>query len=227
MRLNLSLYNEKEKQLIQKTYTFLKEELNKKLLSPAHMLDHYERVHNLAMKIIKEEDLKVDVLVVGVAALMHDIGEMRSYESKLRHVEESVNIAEKVLKNFGLSANKIKDIIYAISVHSFTKGHIKPETLEAQVLQDADRLDALGAIGIARCLMPSGAWGKQLYHYDDPFANNRKLNDKEYAIDHFYVKLLKLPSLMNTNTAKKMAQERVKILKEFLKELERELVESY
>ena len=223
----MSLFNKEERDFIVKIYDFLKKELNKKVLSPAHMLDHYERVFNLAMKIIKEEKVSVDVLVVGAAALLHDIGEMRSYESKLRHVEESVKIARKVLKELGFPGEKIEDVVYAISVHSFTKGHVRPRTLEAQILQDADRLDALGAIGIAKCLMPSGAWERQLYHYDDPFASKRKLNDKEYAIDHFYVKLLKLPSLMNTKTGKRLAKRRVKILEMFLKELKKELRESY
>jgi len=225
MKLDLSLFDKNSKQIISKTYSFLKKELKKKSLSPAHKIDHYERVFNLAMRIIKKEKRRADPLIVGVAALLHDIGELRSFKSKMKHVDISVKIARKVLRELNFPSNKVKDVIYAIETHSFTKGHIKPKTFEAQVLQDADRLDALGAIGLARCLMPAGVWDRALYNPKDPFAKKRKLNDIKYTIDHFFTKLLKLPSLMNTKTGRKIARRRVKILKEFLKELRKELKE--
>ncbi len=213
--LNLKLLDEEERKIVKRVYRFLDKELKKKFLSPAHKIDHYVRVFNLAMLILEKEKVEADPLVIGLATLLHDIGELKSYESKLKHADKSAEIAKKFLKKLGLEETRINSIVYAIKVHRFTKGHIKPKSIEAKILQDADRLDALGSIGLARCLMPAGALDRDLYNKNDPFAISRKLNDKKYTIDHFYVKLLKLPSLMNTKTARKMAKEGLRFLKNF------------
>ncbi len=95
--------------------------------------------------------------------------------------------------------------------------------MEGKILQDADRLDAIGAIGIARAFAVSGSESRPFYNNDDPFCNARKPDDKKWAVDHFYRKLLKLEKLMNTKSAKIEAKKRTKILTKFLSELRDEI----
>jgi len=109
-------------------------------------------------------------------------------------------------------------INHAIVAHSFS-ANFKPDTLEARIVQDADRLDALGAIGIARCLQVGTDLGIELYNSKDPLCRERKPNDASYIVDHFYVKLFKLIDTMNTTSAKIEAEKRVKFMKEYLYQL--------
>ncbi|MGL4860457.1 MAG: metal-dependent phosphohydrolase, partial [Enterobacteriaceae bacterium] len=110
----------------------------------------------------------------------------------------------------------------AIHSHSFS-ANIAPETLEAKILQDADRLEALGAIGLARVFYTAGRLHHKLFDDSDPFALNRPLNDKAYAVDHFYTKLFKLPDTFHTDQGKRMAKERVAILSDYIENLKKEL----
>ena len=110
----------------------------------------------------------------------------------------------------------------AIRDHSFSQNKI-PKTLEGQILQDADRLDALGAIGIARVFATGGSLKRPFYNIDDPFCKRRIPDDKIWAVDHFFQKLLKLESLMNTKSGKVEAKKRTRILKEFLNQLKQEI----
>ena len=144
---------------------------------------------------------------------------MRVFELAKRIGDEE-NADMEILKKLNFREEKIKKIIYAVSVHSYAQGKI-PDTIEGKILQDADRLDALGAVGIMRTY----AYGnRNLYHPTDPFyKTKRKLNDREYALDHFYQKLLELPLLMHTKTGKKIAGERKKFMLKFLEELEKEI----
>ena len=90
-------------------------------------------------------------------------------------------------------------------------------------MQDADRLDALGAVGIARCFLVGGSMGTELYHPDDPFCENRSPDDKSWSIDHFYSKLFKLPATMNTKSGKAEAEKRVAYMKAYLDKLSQEI----
>lgn len=98
-----------------------------------------------------------------------------------------------------------------------------PATIEGKILQDADRLDALGAIGIARVFAVSGSEKRPFYNVEDPFCKNRPSDDTTWTLDHFYRKLLKLESLMNTKSGKIEAKKRTKVMKEFLNELKKEI----
>ena len=108
-------------------------------------------------------------------------------------------------------------LAHAIEAHSFS-ANIEPRTLEAEILQDADRLDALGMVGVARTFYIGGRMGTALYHAEEPVAITRPLDDKRFAIDHFHVKLLKLADGFRTKTGRDLAAERHARLERFLNE---------
>ncbi len=188
---------------------------------PAHDFEHVMRVYSNAQKIAKKE--KANQKLVLSAALLHDIV---SYpKSSKRSKFSSIDSAKKsktILKTYGFSEKEITIVSDAIEDHSFSQNKI-PETLEGKILQDADRLDALGAIGIARVFATSGSLNRSFYNINDPFCSKRNPNDNLWAIDHFFNKLLKLESMMNTKSGKIEAKKRTKVLKEFLKQLKNEI----
>ena len=188
---------------------------------PAHDFEHVMRVYNNAKKIVKKE--KANQKLVLSAVLLHDIV---SYpKSSKRSKFSSVDSAKKskiILKKYGFSKEEIIIISDAIVEHSFSQ-NIVPQTLEGKILQDADRLDALGAIGIARVFATSGSLNRPFYNIDDPFCNKRNPDDNLWAIDHFFNKLLKLESMMNTESGKIEAKKRTKVLQKFLKQLKNEV----
>lgn len=188
---------------------------------PAHDFEHVMRVFKNAENICKKE--KANKKLVLSAALLHDIvsypkSDKRSKQSSI----ESAKKAEKILKKLSFSDNEINIVSDAIRDHSFSQNKI-PETLEGKILQDSDRLDAIGAIGIARVFATGGSLKRPFYKIDDPFCKNRNPDDKTWTLDHFFQKLLKLESLMNTKTGKIEAKRRTKILKEYLKMLKQEI----
>ncbi len=188
---------------------------------PAHDFDHVMRVYTNAKKIVKKE--KANEKLVLSAALLHDVV---SYpKSSKRSKFSSIDSAKKskiILKKYGFSEKEITIVSDAIKDHSFSQNKV-PETLEGKILQDADRLDALGAIGIARVFATSGSLNRPFYNIDDPFCTKRNPDDDLWAIDHFFNKLLKLESLMNTRSGKIEAKKRTNVLQEFLKQLKDEI----
>jgi uncharacterized protein len=157
--------------------------------------------------------------VILYAALLHDAGA----ESKLS--EESADsdalqlgIAREFLEKQGLPEDLRNKILYAIDVHRFSKG-IVPATKEAWILQDADRLDAMGAVGIARLFMTGGAMGRKFYSPEDPFCKTRSPDDKMWNLDHFFNKIMKLESGFHTETARMVAMRRAAVLKQYLEDL--------
>ena len=121
-----------------------------------------------------------------------------------------------------ISQEEIQIISDAIRDHSFSQNKT-PKTIEGKILQDADRLDAIGAIGIARVFAVAGSENRPLYNTDDPFCKKRPPDDQQWTLDHFYKKLLRLESIMNTNYGKIEAKKRTKILKNYLSDLKKEL----
>ena len=188
---------------------------------PAHDFDHIMRVFKNAQKICKKENANKKLVLSAV--LLHDIISYPKSDkrSKLSSIK-SVNESKKILKEFDFTKEEIQIISDAIRDHSFSRNKI-PVTLEGKILQDADRLDAIGAIGIARVFAVSGSEKRPFYNIKDPFCKNRVPNDKIWALDHFYRKLLKLESLMNTKSGKIEAKKRTKILKDFLGEIKKEI----
>jgi uncharacterized protein len=187
----------------------------------AHDFDHVMRVYKNAQKICKKE--KANEKLVLCSALLHDIVSYPKSDkrSKLSSTE-SAKKSKLILKKYDFSKEEIIIISDAIRDHSFSQNKI-PKSIVGKILQDADRLDAIGAIGIARVFATGGSLKRPFYNIDDPFCKTRKPNDKIWTVDHFYQKLLKLESLMNTKSGKMEAQKRTKVLKEFLNRLKKEL----
>ena len=204
-------------------FTKLKEQVRKRLEKNdvAHDFEHIMRVLKNATTLAKKE--KANVRIITAAVLLHDIisypkSDPRSINSSVESAQE----ARRVLKKYNFNQDQIDTISDAIRDHSFSRG-ITPKTLEGKILQDADRLDALGAIGIARTFSVSGAEKRPFYNTDDPFCSKHIPDDKRWTLDHFYKKLLLIEKTMNTNTGKIEAKKRIKVMKKFLDELKEEI----
>jgi uncharacterized protein len=189
---------------------------------PAHDLQHILRVYKNAELIGKREGADMEVLLAAV--LLHDIvvypkGSAKSSKS----ADDSADMAEKILKGYGVSKEKIDRISYCIRTHSYSR-RLMPATLEGKILQDADRLDALGAIGIARTFSVGGSEDRMFYNPDDPFwKTGREPDDRRWTLDHFQAKLLRLKDSMNTKAAQEMAEERTRFMEQFIEQLKKEL----
>ena len=187
----------------------------------AHDFSHALRVYQNAREIGEREDAEMQVVIL--AAILHDAGsgpklQERAAESEARKLAA----VEDFLIRWNVSEGVRKKVLYAVEVHSFSKG-IEPETLEAKILQDADRLDAIGAIGVARVFLTGGALDRPLYNPEDPFCREREPDDSKWNLDHFYRKLLKLEDGMHTETGKRLARKRGIVLRRYLSDLEEEI----
>ena len=187
----------------------------------AHDFEHVMRVYKNAQKICKKE--KANENLVLSAALLHDIVLYpKSHKRSKMSSIESAKKSKQILKKYDFSEDEIEIISDAIRDHSFSQKKT-PATIEGKILQDADRLDALGAIGIARVFATGGSLKRPFYNIDDPFCKSRSPNDKIWTVDHFFQKLLTLESMMNTKSGKYEAKKRTKVLKDYLKQLKQEL----
>ncbi len=180
----------------------------------SHDLSHLQRVWANARRIQAEEGGDLEILLA--AAILHDCvaveknSPMRSQASHL-----AADRASEVLRDIGWNKTRIAAVTHAIAAHSFSGG-VTPEMLEAKILQDADRLDAIGMVGVARCFYVAGRLGSALYHTADPEARGRAYDDRRYALDHFQTKLLKLASGFQTPTGARLACLRHERLQHFL-----------
>lgn len=187
----------------------------------AHDLEHVRRVVRNARDLAATESARREVVLP--AAWLHDCVSVPK-DSPQRKEASRLAAAQAVgwLREWGWPEALLPDVAHAIEAHSFSAG-ITPRTLEARVVQDADRLDALGAIGLARCLMLGGALGRLLYVADDPFCERRAPDDRVASLDHFYTKLLTLEATMQTASGREEAKRRSEFLRRFLEELKTEL----
>jgi uncharacterized protein len=189
---------------------------------PGHDYEHIMRVYRNAEYIGKREGADMEILLAAV--LLHDIvvypkGSAKSAKS----ADDSADLAEKILKDYGWTKDRIERTSYCIRTHSYSK-RLVPSTLEGKILQDADRLDALGAIGIARTFSVGGSEKRAFYNPNDPFwQSRREPDDRQWTLDHFQAKLLKLQNSMHTQTAKAEAQERTAFMHYFIKQLRHEI----
>ncbi len=175
---------------------------------PCHGYEHVERVRRLALRIAKklaEQGYEIDFEALEIAALLHDVGRSVSEE---KHAEVSADIARRILEALGIDRDRIEKIARIILAHSYSYGR-KPESLEEAILSDADKLDAMGAVGIARVFIYSGKHGRSI----------------EDSIKHIETKILRLKDLVMTEPAKKLAEDRHRFVEQFLAQLKKELDE--
>ena len=189
----------------------------------AHDLSHFRRVWATATQLAAGEE--VDRLVLLTACYFHDIVSLpknhpERSRSSIMAAEKTLAILQSAFADF--PADRYPAVSHAIEAHSFSAA-IPPRTLEAKIVQDADRLESLGAIGLARVFTVAGALNTILFDAEDPFADRRALDDRKYALDHFQCKLLRLPETMQTDKGKAMAQHNARFLVEFMAKLSAEL----
>ena len=212
--------------------------------SSGHDYEHSLRVYKNAMDISsqiirQQENIKLNIFIIGLSALLHDIDD---YKTKNYNKDNPFqNLDSFIKENKITNENDIKLIKEIISEVSFKAGETKtPKTLEGKIVQDADRLDAIGAIGIARAFAFGGSRKRKLYDEEninelakrnfEPFdmtdvTFEQYKNNKTDTVTHFYEKLLKLESMINTEQGKIIAKERTEVMKNFLKQLFEEIID--
>lgn len=210
-------------QITEKTISFVKQTL--KDAEGGHDWFHIQRVFKNAMLIAKDYP-QASPLVVALGALLHDIA-----DSKFHKGDETVGgkMAEDFLTSLSVEPNVITQVVAIIDNISFRGGNFKQtfRSIELDIVQDADRLDAIGAIGIARCFNYGGFKNRKLY--DPAISPNLQMTKEEYkkstapTINHFYEKLLLLKDRMNTDTGKKLAQHRHEFMESFLEQFYAEI----
>jgi uncharacterized protein len=187
----------------------------------AHDPAHVRRVVANAVRLGQTEAAAAEVVLP--AAWLHDcVLVPKSSPERKRASQLAAVEAVRKLRGADYPAEFLPGIAHAIAAHSFSAG-IAPETLEAKIVQDADRLDALGAIGIARCLALGGAMNRPLYAETDPFCDNRPADDGRFSLDHFPAKLLRLESTMQTAAGRHEAHRRTEFIRGYLAELRLEI----
>lgn len=192
---------------------------------PAHDLGHVERVWKNVRVIARGEGVAVGP-VLTAATWLHDVVQIpKDHPDRARASTLSGRKAWQIVRDLGFTREDADAVSHAVSAHSFSGG-IEPRTDEARILRDADRLDAIGAVGLARCFAVSGALGRSLWDDSDPFAQDRLLDDRKFALDHFGAKLMRIEGEMCTATGARLAVKRSAVLQRFLDDLARELDED-
>lgn len=181
---------------------------------PAHDWPHIGRVISTAKKLAAGENVDLPCLLAAVYC--HDIVNLpKNHPERSQASQLAAEKAAPLLAQCGFSGDEIKKVQQYVIEHSFSKG-LKPTSLEAAIVQDSDRLDTLGAIGVLRCASVNTQMKSSFYEPFDPLAEARELDDKKYMVDHYFVKIFKLPEMMNTVKGKVEAQKRVEYMKRFL-----------
>lgn len=192
----------------------------------SHDWSHIERVYNSAIKIAKEENANLDV--VKIAVYLHDIGRNDEIKSrgKICHAEKGAEIAKKMLSKYDIDEKLIENIIHCILSHR-NRNNYKPKTIEAKIIFDADKLDSIGAVGIARDFLFAGIYNAPLYTGREKEilknADNYAYTRDDTALLEYYYKLSKIKDKIITKTAKKIAQDRHNYMKEFFERFNKEI----
>lgn len=213
-------------ELLQPFYPY--QELAKELLpltldgdDGSHDVAHLQRVWKNVRQISRKEG--GDLRILCAAVLLHDcvIVEKNSPQRPLAS-RLAAEKAGAILNALGWDATEIEKAAHAIEAHSFSAA-IPPQTLEAKILQDADRLDAIGMIGIARCFYIGGRMRSALYDVTDPLAQRRQYDDQRFVLDHFETKLFKLQESFQTSAGRTMAEQRTERMRRFFNEFQEEV----
>lgn len=180
----------------------------------AHDVNHLNRVWQTAQTLLDSHP-EADALIVLAACYLHDLVNLpKNHPERAQASRMAASLACAKLTAAGFPQDKLEGIRHAIEAHSFSAA-IAPTTIEAQIVQDADRLDALGAIGLARLFYTAGRMGSAFAHPTDPLATQRELDDRAYALDHIECKLATLPSTMQTGAGRRLGEQRLAWLRGF------------
>jgi uncharacterized protein len=183
-------------------------------LDGAHDANHLDRVWRNARALLDQHP-EADVLVVLAACYLHDLVNLpKNDPARATASRRSAELARERLPALGFPIDQLDAAAHAIEAHSFSAA-IVPRTLEAKIVQDADRLDGLGAVGLARMFYIAGKMGSSLAHGSDPLALGRPLDDQTYSLDHIPVKLARLPGMMQTEAGRRLGEQRLAMLMDF------------
>jgi uncharacterized protein len=180
----------------------------------AHDTSHLHRVWRNAQLLLAGHP-EASQLVVFTACYLHDLVNLPKNHPE-RHLasRQAAQLARERLAAQGYPEGLLGNVVHAIETHSFSAA-LTPQTIEAKIVQDADRLDALGAVGLARMFYTAGRMGCALAHADDPLGTQRALDDKAYSLDHIAVKLATLPGTMQTAAGRTLGEQRLAALTAF------------
>lgn len=205
-----------QEEIIKQTIEFVKDKLHGD--SSGHDWWHIYRVWNMAKKLHQNEG--GNLFIIEMAALLHDVADWKFYENE----EEGVKVIDDWLNQVKLSGSEITQIIDVIKNVSFKGAGVKDQmkSLEGKIVQDADRLDAIGAIGVARTFAFGGKFQREMHNPNEEKQMHKNFEEYKSArgttINHFYEKLLLLKDRLNTESAKKIAEERHVFMETFLKQ---------
>lgn len=218
---------------IDEKYKAIKDIVEGELTCSAHNLDHVYRVYKLCL-LLSEYEEAVDLEVLIPAALLHDIARVKESSDKTGETDHAVlgsELAVNILRKLNYNEEKIERIRHCIITHRFRTGNI-PKTIEAKILFDADKLDAIGAVGIARTFMLSGQFGQKLSAHeetkgalDDNSVENGRLKDpsKHTVFMEYEIKFKKIPEKLYTRKAKEIGAKRLEYMDGFFKKLNSEI----
>ena len=193
----------------------------------SHDISHVQRVWKTARQIMAQESAPVNSLVVLAACYLHDVVVLpKDHPQRATASSLAAAKAGAVLAEMGFPGELIDNVCHSVASHSYSAG-IVPQTIEARVVQDADRMEALGAIGLARVFYTAGVLRQKMFDPQDPEARHRELDDRRFALDHFELKLLRLADTMQTDAGRAMAQRNADYLRAFAAKLLRELDGDY
>ncbi|MDH5362478.1 MAG: HD domain-containing protein [Aigarchaeota archaeon] len=187
--------------------------------SSGHDWEHVRRVQMNCLALARSESANLNVL--RLAAILHDVGITWEMKQGLDHAVASARTARRIMRKHGVPSAIVEAVCRAIASHRYGAG-LKPNTVEGRILQDADRLDAIGAIGVARAFAYGGARGAAIY---DPSEKPGRYNPMKVTstLTHFHEKLLKIKDSMNTRSGRQIARERHRFMAAFLRKLQEEI----
>ncbi|MDD5463912.1 MAG: HD domain-containing protein [Candidatus Moranbacteria bacterium] len=195
--------------------------------SGCHDWSHVDRVKKLALRIGKQE--KADLQIIEIAALLHDIGRKEEMKAKglFCHAEAGAKTARKLLKKYSLTTDQVENIVHCIEAHRYRNAHI-PNTIEAKILYDADKLDSIGAIGVARDFLFAGNAGSNCLYTGNEKRLAKEKKDYSYtkedsALLEYEIKLKHVKDKIVTKTGKKIAKQRHEYMKKFFERFWKEV----
>ncbi len=218
---------------VEKKYKKIIEIVEQRLTCSAHNLDHVFRVYNLCL-LLAEYEKSVDLEILIPSALLHDIARVEESQDKTGKIDHAVlgsMLAADILRNLGYEEEKIKKIKHCIITHRFRTGN-EPKTIEAKILFDSDKLDVIGASGIARTFMLAGQFGQRLIanesfneYLKDNTVENGRLKDvsKHTPFIEYEMKFKKIPDKLYTDKAREIGKERLKFMAEYFNRLRLEI----